>query len=137
MTEKRRKRRNKKVSEKRAVLLLFFYIVSINFSLIIIMKLEHGIRDNDTPWFSELFVCFQGLWEPEFFYETFKKRKKSKNNAQFRRKRRPKGIVPCMRWFDSICLHKTLVCSIFINEWNKSIYPSVKIWVIWLQTNIL
>ncbi len=68
--------------------------------------------------------------------EIFKKREKTKNNAQFRRKRLPKGILPCISRFNSICLHKTLVHIISIDKWNQGVYPPVKIGIIWLQTNI-
>jgi len=96
------------------------------------MKFEHGIRDDHSPGPSELFVCFHGLWKPDFFYQIFKKREKTKNNARFRRKRVPKGILPWISRFNSICLHKTLIRIIFIEKWNQGVYPSVEIGVIWL-----
>lgn len=100
------------------------------------MKLEHGIGNNDPPWFSEFLIRAHALGKPDFLYQIFKKREKTKNNAQFRRKRLPKGILPCISRFNSICLHKTLVHIISIDKWNQGVYPPVKIGIIWLQTNI-
>lgn len=101
------------------------------------MKFEHGIRDDHAPRFSECFVGFESSRKPTFFYEMFKKRQKTKNIAQFHQKYSPRRIYERIGWFDSICLHKMLVCGIFIHKWNQSIYPSIQIGVFWLKTNII
>jgi hypothetical protein len=56
------------------------------------MELEHGIRDDNAPRFSESFIGFLCSRKPELFYNTFKKRQKDKNIAQFHTKYSPRGI---------------------------------------------